>query len=285
MVSDTGLLARIDKCYDAIARRQARAEGYGPLELFVRKDGPGWPLYARPAPGARTAAAHDIAAVRARQRELGVPEAFEWVHDLIPDLLAAAETSGLRVLRAPLLVLDTLEARPTGKPIGKPTDMSVRLLDPVDQSFPNELAVSRAVAAVGFGNPGTGAGPVGAVERDAAIVPLSAEDLRNEVERAADGTMTTAVVEGSDGFLSSGVLLRSGDAAEIAGVATLPVARRRGFGAAVTLALARHAIRDGVALVFLSAGSDEIARVYQRVGFRRVGTACIAQPGPPGEVG
>jgi hypothetical protein len=28
--------------------------------------------------------------------------------------------------------------------------------------------------------------------------------------------------------------------------------------------------------VFLSAGSPQIARVYERVGFRRVGTACIA---------
>jgi hypothetical protein len=28
--------------------------------------------------------------------------------------------------------------------------------------------------------------------------------------------------------------------------------------------------------VFLSAGSEDIARVYGRLGFRRVGTACIA---------
>ena len=34
----------------------------------------------------------------------------------------------------------------------------------------------------------------------------------------------------------------------------------------------------GVELVFLSAGSEDIARVYLRVGFRRVGTACIAEP-------
>jgi hypothetical protein len=30
--------------------------------------------------------------------------------------------------------------------------------------------------------------------------------------------------------------------------------------------------------VFLSAGGDDVARVYGRVGFRRVGTACIAEP-------
>jgi hypothetical protein len=33
----------------------------------------------------------------------------------------------------------------------------------------------------------------------------------------------------------------------------------------------------GVETIFLSAGSEEIARVYARLGFRRVGTACIAE--------
>ncbi len=72
--------------------------------------------------------------------------------------------------------------------------------------------------------------------------------------------------------------MRTGDVVEIAGVATLPAARRRGLGAAVTAALARRALDDGADLVFLAAGSDDIARVYLRVGFRRVGTACIAEP-------
>jgi len=33
-----------------------------------------------------------------------------------------------------------------------------------------------------------------------------------------------------------------------------------------------------VQTVFLSAGGLEVARVYERVGFRQVGTACIAEP-------
>jgi hypothetical protein len=35
-----------------------------------------------------------------------------------------------------------------------------------------------------------------------------------------------------------------------------------------------------VHLVFLSAGDDDVARLYSRVGFRRIGTACIAEPAP-----
>jgi len=74
---------------------------------------------------------------------------------------------------------------------------------------------------------------------------------------------------------------RVGDVAEVAGVATLPSARRRGLGAAITAALARHAVDSGADVVLLSAGSDDVARVYVRVGFRRIGTACIAEPAVP----
>ena len=51
--------------------------------LFV-KEGPGWPYYARPIPGAGVPTADEIAAVRARQRDLGVPEALEWIHEIGP---------------------------------------------------------------------------------------------------------------------------------------------------------------------------------------------------------
>jgi predicted GNAT family acetyltransferase len=65
-------------------------------------------------------------------------------------------------------------------------------------------------------------------------------------------------------------------ASEIVGVATLPAFRRRGLGAAVTGTLVADALERGVETVFLSADDDDVARVYERVGFRRVGTACGA---------
>jgi hypothetical protein len=42
--------------------------------------------------------------------------------------------------------------------------------------------------------------------------------------------------------------------------------------------LVADATQRGVSTVFLSAGSDDVARMYSRVGFERVGTACIAAP-------
>jgi predicted GNAT family acetyltransferase len=69
-----------------------------------------------------------------------------------------------------------------------------------------------------------------------------------------------------------------GDVTEVVGVATLPAVRRQGLGAAVTGAVVQDARERGVETIFLSAGSEDIARVYARLGFRRVGTACIAEP-------
>jgi predicted GNAT family acetyltransferase len=48
----------------------------------------------------------------------------------------------------------------------------------------------------------------------------------------------------------------------------------------VTAALARRLLDTGTDLVFLSAASEDAARIYLRAGFRRVGTACMAEPTP-----
>jgi hypothetical protein len=52
--------------------------------LFVPV-GPGWPYYARPWRGPRPpVTAADVRAVRARQRELIIPESFEWIEQIAP---------------------------------------------------------------------------------------------------------------------------------------------------------------------------------------------------------
>ena len=123
------------------------------------REAPGFPYYARPVPGGASPAAEDVAAARARQREIGVPEALEWVHDLVPGLLAVARASGMSVLEAPLLVLGGGEPRRPGPPAG----VVVRMLEPGDPA----LAASNAVGRVGFGHPGTSPGDAGPAERDA----------------------------------------------------------------------------------------------------------------------
>ena len=63
------------------------------------------------------------------------------------------------------------------------------------------------------------------------------------------------------------------------GVGTLPSARRRGIGVALTGRLVEDARGRGAAIVFLSAADDDVARLYERLGFRRIGTACFGLPG------
>ena len=61
------------------------------------------------------------------------------------------------------------------------------------------------------------------------------------------------------------------------GVATLPSEQGARLGSAVTWALVEDARALGIGTVFLSAGSERIARIYARLGFRRVGTAYVAE--------
>nr|WP_239133182.1 GNAT family N-acetyltransferase [Actinoplanes durhamensis] len=268
-------------------------EEFGGLVLFVR-EGDGWPYYARPRIGVETPSAADITAVRRRQRELGIPEAFEWVHETTPDLLAVARSAGLEVLLAPLLTLDPAALVPD-LPV---RDAVISVLDPAGTTYPADLAATRAVAQLGFGSPPNATpmeevsavaalstetalitGVAGPTERDAAIEELHPDMVAGFRKRATDGAYHTAVVTSpSEGILATGALMRDGDVAEIAGVATLPTARGRGYASQLTATLARRALTDGVRLVFLSAGDDDVARLYTKVGFRRLGTACIAEP-------
>jgi N-acetylglutamate synthase-like GNAT family acetyltransferase len=196
-----------------------------------------------------------------------VPESIEWVDDITPSLLPAVRSLGLTPHLAPLMVLDRDE-------LGRP-DPRARVLDPDGADFGEDLAVARAVQHVGFGDGGTAIGSGGVAERDAAVTSLAEADLEWHRNRHRTGSAATAVAQTKDGVLAAGALQRALNIAELVGIATLPVARKLGLGGAVTAALAHHAVQTGADTVFLSAASDDVARVYARFGFRRVGTACI----------
>ncbi len=282
--ADSGLFDRLERFYDAVPRPWARTEEIGSMVLFVR-EGEGWPYYARPRPGSHTPSAADLTAVRQRQRDLGVPETFEWVHETTPDLLAIARSAGLDVLLAPLLVLDPAALVPDLPLRGA----KIRYLDPASPAFAADLRAARAVARLGFGAPAyrtpgdftektLGSGGAGPAERDAAG-PLPEAAVEQARQMFASGDYLTAVAESpTDGILATATSQRVGDVAEIAGVATLPSARRLGYASQLTATLAGRLLADRADLILLSAGDDDVARLYTRVGFRRVGTACIGEP-------
>jgi hypothetical protein len=266
----TDLLARIERSYDAIPREDAvRVEPVGPFELFVR-EGPGWPYYARPRLGSVDFTSADVEAVLARQRELAVPQAIEWVLETTPALLPVAQHL-LSVTLAPLMVLD-----PALLP--HVTDGAV-LLDPSSPTFAEDSAVSIAVAQVGFANAGTAPDTPGPAERDAAVAPVAPELLDVVARDLRAGYKAEAIVrDPADGIVARGAFQSALGAAEVVGVATLPSARHLGHGAAVSALLAREALARGNDVVYLSAANEDVARVYARIGFRRIGTAAIAEP-------
>jgi ribosomal protein S18 acetylase RimI-like enzyme len=265
---DDSPLPRLERYYDAVPRATARTEEHGPLTLFVADRG--WPFYARPRLGLLDAVRRDeVEAVLARQDELGVPRALEWVHETTPSLAQAALEAGMTVARCPLLVLGRL------RPPMAPAAALVRLLDADDP----DLAAVRAALHVGFGAAGTAAGPESAPERDAAMAEgdSSLDAIREAV--AAGRTVQAGAFDAAVGAVGGGGHNPRGTVSEIVGVGVLPAYRRRGLAAALTALLATDATGRGVTTVFCAAETDDVARVYERIGFRRVGTACIAEKG------
>ncbi len=262
------LLDRIEAYYDAVPRADSRPETLGPLTLFVA-DRPGFRWYARPSLGADGITADDVAAMRQRQRALGQPESFEWVAEITPSLAAAARRAGLAVSELPLMVLDPAAARRPPAPAG----VELRLVRPDD-----DLARIDAVARIGFAVGGTAVGQLGVTALAGQAAEASPALLTKQRERLVTGRTVSAVALVGGDPVSVGSHQPVGEVSEVVGVATLPAMRRRGIGAAVTGLLVADAVGRGVETLFLSAGSDEIARVYERTGFRRVGTACIAEP-------
>jgi predicted GNAT family acetyltransferase len=261
------LIARIDAYYDTAPRATARVEEHGSMTLFVARKG--WPFYARPRIDRATEpTTSEVRAVLARQAELGIPRALEWVHQSAPSLTEVARSAGMTVHECPMLALESLVEPP-------PADDVVRLMGARD----SRLGEVCAAIEVAFSVPGTAAGQVGIAERDHAAREAGAAGRRRamfDALKAGRSVQAGAFVEGV-GAVGGGNHNPRGQVSEITGVGVLPAYRRRGLAAAVAHLLAGHALEHGVTTVFCGADSDDVARVYEQVGFRRVGTTCIAE--------
>lgn len=267
--SDPDLLNVVETYLDATPRSAATAEEVGNFTLF-RPLGQ-WRYYARPRRGLDAAfTVSDVDALRVRQRELELPENIEWMLETTPSLAAAAAESGLNIVVYPLMVLEAA----TDVTVTAPDGSEIRPLSADDPDF----GLAHAVASVGFRASGTEIGTEGADERDERAAEASPALVEFQRSRARDGWSVSYAAFDDRGPVAVGTHQPVGDVTEIVGVATLPAARRRGLGTAVTAALVADAQARGVTTVFLSAGSDDGARIYERVGFRRIGSVGSAEP-------
>lgn len=303
-------MRRVETYLDAVPRVSGRAEDFGPLTLYVADGGAPFPYYARPTVGGpgHAPGPDQVRRVRERQRRLGVPESFEWIGEHSPGLRAAAEATGLRVWERPLMVLNAADAD-TAHTAAADTDPvraperregGARVLGPEDPALPGALAVPYlAFAEPPGGETGTGpsegpggepggeppAGPPGSGNglrlEDAVrlyVTPWAVARARDRIR--AGHTVVAAALDGAGVPLCAGQLLPLGGTTELVGIGTLPRARRRGLGAAVTAALVAEAHRLGLTTVFLTANDERVAQLYARHGFRTAATACFAQPPP-----
>jgi len=197
---------------------------------------------------------------------------MEWVDETTPGLVDAVRSAGAIVERCPLLMLD-------GKPVG--VAGTARMLNPDDRA---DIAAAQAAIAVSFQYGGTSSGSAGIEAREAQVRSTADVDDEPLRERLAEGKVRMAAVCSPDapnaGPVGGGSSIPVRRVAEIVGVGVLPAFRRRGLAGHLTYVLAQDALERGVTTVFCSAQSDDVARVYEAVGFRRVGTACITAVEP-----
>jgi ribosomal protein S18 acetylase RimI-like enzyme len=260
------MITRVDTYLHSVPLSGAVAEQVGPFTLF--RSTTVWPYYARPVSGSGvTIKPDDVELVRERCAELEIPLSFEWVVDTCPSLGPAAAAAGLTVVEHPLLVLERDDFRPVV------ADARVEILS-ADEEVVRQC---RAVANLAFSEPGTAVGTAGPAGRDVAAAETRDDMVATLRDRALRGVAVSAGAFTDDGMVASGTHQPVDSTTEIVGVGTLPSARRRGLGAAVTSKLVEHAFSNGVDLVLLSAESDAVAAVYERVGFHRIGSAGAAE--------
>ena len=248
-------LRRIETYYDTVPRAVATTEEVGPFTLFLAEPGTGWQFYARPRLGLEEAVtADDVRRVLDRQAELGVPRAIEWVDETTPSLLPAVREAvpdphGLEL--CPLLVLPEDAEVPVD-------GARARVLGPDDPDLP------AAIGAVGAGFD----------ERDD-VVARDPGRRRGLVEQGL--LVVVAGLDDHGAVVGGGSAAPRGEVAELMGIATIPSARRRGLGRAVTSALVAGCRDRGVRHLFLTAGSDAATDLYRAVGFERRGLGCILE--------
>jgi len=260
------MISRVDDYLHAVPLSGSFAEQVGPFTLF--RSTTVWPYYARPVPGSGTTIEPaDIDGLRARCAELGIPVSFEWVVQTCPSLGPAAAAAGLSVVEHPLLVLERKDFRPAK------AEARCEIL-PANEGV---LRQARAVAGLAFGDPGTAVGVAGPADRDAKADAVAEDMIAAVLDRVLSGVTVGAGAFTDEGMVASGQHQPVGSTTEIVGVGTLPSMRRKGLAAAVTSTLVEHAFAHGVDLVLLSAESAAVAAVYERVGFRRIGSAGAAE--------
>jgi ribosomal protein S18 acetylase RimI-like enzyme len=304
------VLARVEWFHEAVARDLCRVrERYGPFFLHLQPFQGSFPARPHPAERERAFTVAEVRDLLRTQRERQAPRGLEWFAETAPALRAACEGAGLVVRERPVLLIDPCGAGVgdasedgsgglrggdsaglpggggglSGALAGGPAGMRKAALGGARLLGANDWRIEYAIAVahVGFTYPGTDRGPEG---RASVAELLASGDLRREATEASRrihaGTRALALAETPEGPVATAQFNTLDDLAEIIAVATLPEARRQGHASAVLRLLIAEARSRRLRTLFLTAADEEVARIYERVGFRRLATLMEAlEPG------
>lgn len=197
-------------------------------------------------------AAVQLEALRTAFADRGRTLRIEYLHEYAPLLRAALDALGVPLDGENPLLVCTAE---TWVSVAGPEGFHCLRLTP-DSGEP-DLADYIETQSRGFGDEGRGA----STERIA--------DLRRRLS-LGNGAILARV--GEEPVAAGATTAPLNGFTELVGIATLPEHRRQGIAGALTSLLAADAFARGAHTAFLTAADEDASRVYQRSGFRRVGT-------------
>ena len=248
--SNLDLLRRLDAYADAIYERTARRVDVGPFVCFLH---PTSDLEGMSAVHVRGPLREDFAAHLAEVKRVFAEHErrceLEFFEELWPTLLPQLEANGfVKPHHNPAMIVDRPSFRNESV-----AGLDVRQLGPDDDLW--------AAYRLGFA----------AFEMEGEVKKDHVEAIRRDIER--EEAYLYAAFDG-DQIIGTAIRFPTKAALALLGfIATAPEHRRRGIAGHLTSIATAAAFDDGADEVWLTAGSAAAVRLYERLGFRRVGTS------------
>ncbi|MFZ4656778.1 MAG: PfkB family carbohydrate kinase [Caldilineaceae bacterium] len=246
------LVDRIQAQLRASAQQNYEAVAAPPFTCFINPDDPSpWSNYAIPDTSIIGAVEETLSALPAIFGKHGRTPRFEFIAEYAPYLAPLLQAHGFQEEMRALLMVCTTDTYQSVAPIPDVTMTELTATAPLTamQEF---LTVQRR----SFGD-----------DNATAVNETEAQQFRQRFQT------TRLFAAAVDGRMVSAACLQPAHngVTEIAGIATLRAFRRQGIGALLTAYVTQAAFDAGLTTLFLTAGSREAGRVYERVGFHAVG--------------
>jgi sugar/nucleoside kinase (ribokinase family)/ribosomal protein S18 acetylase RimI-like enzyme len=250
------LVDRIQAQLRASAHQNYEAVAAPPFTCFINPDDPSpWSNYAIPDTSIIGAVEETLSALPAIFGKHGRTPRFEFIEEYAPYLAPLLQAHGFQEEMRALLMVCTPDTYQSVAPIPDVTMTELTATAPLTamQEF---LTVQRR----SFGD-----------DNATAVNETEAQQFRQRFQT------TRLFAAAVDGRMVSAACLQPAHngVTEIAGIATLRAFRRQGIGTLLTAAAVQAAFAQDIDLVFLTAGSPEAGRVYERAGFRTIGSGLI----------